>query len=296
MIKVANRGLILLILILSLLVVVPCLCLGGSDQSVVNNRSLKLSTISAGYWNDNMDYEQYFEGLKYGLDDYVTASFWLKGFWGSGWEADLLLNVITNRSGGYRTDLLTGRVSKTLFVSSGRWKIGLGITGSGNFGGRGIQNGYHRTRGILELELPYSFGTETGGYLGAEYFHHEWQYLNLGLQMFGGGYVCPGIGIGSIREGSILEYNGFKVWRVEIHPSAIVYHKTFFVSGEPFKPIFRSGVSYGGMVSVKVTDNFGLSLWTISNMYRNDQGQIGVAFVFGGGDQGRDDYGMMMFP
>ena len=31
-------------------------------------------------------------------------------------------------------------------------------------------------------------------------------------------------------------------------------------------------------------------------MYRNDQGQIGVTFYFGRGIEGRDDYGMMMYP
>ena len=249
-----------------------------------------------GYWNDNMDYEKYFEGLKYGLDDYVTASFRLKGCLNSDWEADLLLNVITNRSGGYRTDLLTGRVAKTVRISSGRLEIGGGIIGSGNFGGRGIQNGYHRTRGILEVELPYSFDRRTGGYLGAGYFHHDLRKGKLRAEMFGAGYVCPGVGIGSVRGGSILKYGHFELWTMKIRPSAMVYHKTYFVSGEPFKPIFHSGLGYGVMVIAEVTSSFGICWWTVSNQYRNDQGQIGATFIFGGSDQGGDDYGMIMFP
>lgn len=257
---------------------------------------LCLSGVSFGYWNDNMDYEEYFEGLKYGLDDYMTSSFQLKGFFNRGWEAEVLLNVITNRAGGYRTDLLTGRVYRTYTGSSGRWKIGAGIAGLGDFGGSKIQNGYHRSRGILEVDLPYAYSTVQGICMGADYFYNCLEYKKVHVKLFGGGYICTGIGLGSFRGGGVVNLSNLRLSSFSFRPAMMVYHRTYSASCGSLEPIFRSGLSCGGQICVTLTNKIGFSLWTVSNMYRNDQGQIGVTFYFGRGIEGRDDYGMMMYP
>lgn len=242
--------------------------------------------FSFGYWNDNFDLEDLIgKKMKYGLDDYVTASFWLNASFpvrGRLWEADTYLNFITNRKAGYRTDLFTVRISTFWEWAEGILKVGCGTMSSGNFGGRSIQNKYHDSRGILRVNLPYSYRPKTGMYLGLEYDYLMGKPARSEMHVFCLNRNGLGMGFNSFRGGVRFRVREIPLYRtIRITPSLIIGHSIFYGLNGELDPIFESGVFYGIMINLSLTDHFGITAWTLPNQYRSDQGHHGIAFNVG---------------
>ena len=242
--------------------------------------------FSFGYWNDNFDLEDLIgKKMKYGLDDFVTASFWLNASFPAGrrqWEADTYLNIITNKEAGYRTDLFTVSVSTPVDLPAGILKAGLGTMSSGNFGGRNIQNNYHDSRGFIRVNIPYSFKPKTGMYLGLEYNCKVGKPAGGEMQVYCLSRNGVGMGFNGFRGGVKFSAKEIPLYKaIRLIPSFVIGHSIYYGLSHELDPIFESVVFYGIMIYLSLTEHFSVAAWTIPNQYRGNQGHHGISFNFG---------------
>lgn len=256
--------------------------------------------FSLGYWNDVMDYESALNGGNWrALDDYMTASFHLSyvfDTWNRRWQEDTYLHIITNRLAGYRTDLLSSGMSVLWDMDTGKFKTGAGIMAIGDFGGKEIQNNYHKTRGILAVNLPYA-DNKSGLYYYISYRQKDisWKFLRGGL--FLSNLHCSEVGLKNLRTGLEIKTKKFTVFPfLSPELSAAVNYSYYYGLGNELEPVFQSGIVYGGMLSARMWNWFGISVWTVSNLYRLDQGHSGIAFTFGGEKTTGYDFESATFP
>jgi hypothetical protein len=248
-----------------------------------------------------MDYENYLlEGMHLGLDNYITASFWLNSsteLQGRFWKADAFYHIITNRSAGYRVDLLACGLSTSEKIPQGDVLLGAGVLTSGDYGGDTIQNNYHDVAGVLSLHLPYAYQTRVGAYFTLKYHLPRWKYSSLEFATFVSNMNSLLVGLNSSKVGLNIKTQEFSLLKhFRIATSALVCYSWYHHLSEELSPIFESGICYGGELNLKVWRQFTVSTWFLSNQYRNDQGHCGVAFTYGGGNLPPPGLDAVLFP
>jgi|GEM_PF-1669631 len=255
--------------------------------------------LTISYWNDNFDYEKLVgEKMKYGLDDFVTASFWVNYAVTTKrrlWNYDGFLHIITNREAGYRTDLLCWKISTEYAFYRGKLTLGAGLAASGDFGGKEIQNEYHRFASHLPVNLPYAYKSQKSVCWEIDYYLPLLQATFLNAAPFVSVFNSPNVGVNSAKIGGMIEVEEWKFFRlITIYPSAVIYHTEYYGLSREFSPIFQSGLAAGGKIHFNLGKNLGSAVWAVSNQYRNDQSHIGIIITYGQGQESGWDF--LMFP
>jgi hypothetical protein len=277
------------------------ICIGNDKVNQQASERLHNCQITLGYWNDNVDWENYIvDKMRLGLDDYVTASFWLNESFSAKnqhWLIDIYLHIITNRPSGYRLDLLSGGLSTIKNDHLGSFKICLGLISSGDYGGSDIQNAYHDFAGIIRLNLPYANKTRTGPYLTISYFSPNLKFYGITLEPYIIDLNSLSVGINSFKFGNTLKTRQFLLTKYcQFHTTLLICYSIYHNLSEALDPIFEGGFSYGGMISAQIAEEFGVSAWIISNQYHNDQGHCGILFTLGSKNFNLPEFVEIMFP
>jgi len=254
------------------------------DTSSVGDRPDFQFTFA--YWNDNFDYEKSLSDfMKIGKDDYVTASFWLQvaSEWNSiHWLLDSYLSVLTDREAGYRTDLLTIRLSQVKPFSFGKLQYGVGIVLSGNFGGSAIQNSYHKIRNIEEIDLNYDDEGLTGitGFLRWEKELYRFNRFNISNHVANS--LRHRAGPSNINAGLAANYVGGSIWLISSYHMQTYLGYTYYNRvRKQLSNIFGSGIVVGGLISVVVKSKSSVALWFTHNQYGRGQPHFGITIGFG---------------
>ncbi len=94
------------------------------------------------------------KGRYVGADDFLTVS-GLFSYYRQSWKASVTMNVVTSRHFQYRYDLITSLLQRTFLRYPLNLRIGAGFVARGNFGGKGIQNGFHKFKDLPLVYLDY---------------------------------------------------------------------------------------------------------------------------------------------
>lgn len=274
---------------LLLAVVISSAPTAGADtgqQTADGSQHIPNVQATFGYWNDNFIVGNLFgTRLSDGGDDHVTASFWFQaGFEDRGrwWLVDIYHNILTNKTGGYRTDLLTCRISHERMAFGCSVQGGLGIIGGGNFGGQDIQNVYHRIAGISRIDLDYVNENKLGLVAFAR-CKRPLLHLNPGdLGLFTGVSHRGEVGPSNVRFG----------FEADTRPVALFEHISlslqgragyihYYDRGRRLSPIFDGGFTWGLLASFMRTERLNATLWVTGNQYGRKNPHFGVSLTFG---------------
>ncbi len=258
----------------------------AADGDKKNDSSAHINGFQFAFWNDSFDLENaVFDGKNLGLDDYLTTNFMASlsfDYRNQPWNFDSNLNVITNRQAMYRTDLLTHLLSSQKIVRAGIIKYSIGWIAQGNYGGKSIQNGYHSLRGHLSLEPVYPSFSASGPML--IFTFESRPYLNLPLSpaffiQTVNGFI---VNYHNMKSGITGQFKPFKeTLESKLSTSAIVFYSHYIGLNRYLTPVFDSGIRYGGTLRYELKKLVSISIWTISNQYRNDQAYVGVMLSLG---------------
>ncbi len=275
--------------------------LRNAELNTSFDNSSKYQT-SIGYWNDNFIFQDLPGGnIGYGKDDYVTASFWLRiaykknpKYW---WFIDIYHNILTNKSGNYRTDLLTLRLSVEKEISSGSFKFGSGIISSGNFGGEAIQNEYHKLFNIDSIKLEYVRKNKIGLIAFLGYKRAIFDAEHIGINWYIANSYKARVGPSNVRTGfefNAITYHKSKipVLHLQIRAGYIDYY-----SLEKFLlPLFDKGFQCGALVSCGFINKFNVATWITGNQYGQKQSCYGISCDFGWNGSRMSDLSDITFP
>ena len=241
---------------------------------------------SIGYWNDNFAFQDFLgKKMMQGKDDYVTASFWLQialknpKNW---WFIDIYHNILTNKSGNYRTDLLTLRLSIEKEISTGSFQFGSGIITSGNFGGEAIQNEYHKLFNIEPVKLEYVRKNNIGLIAFLGYKQAIFDTEHIGINWYIANSYKARVGPSNVRTG--FEFNAIthkksktSVLHLQIRAGYIDYYSL----EKYLLPLFDKGFQWGALVSCGFINKFNVATWITSNQYGQKQPCYGISCTFG---------------
>ncbi|MCE5252143.1 hypothetical protein LLG96_18230 [bacterium] len=256
---------------------------------------------SVGYWNDNFIVPRLFgEKLNQGKDDFETASFWLQtarektGIW---WFFDAYYNILTNKKGKYRTDLLTFRLSLEKEFSFGSLRLGTGIIASGNFGGETLQNGYHRISGTTHLSLPYA-EKDRRGIIGLARYHHSlWRTNAMRFNGYVSNSLRTSVGPCNVRTGLEMHVVTRPLKRAYVlHVQAQAGYFHYYRTGRYMSPLFREGFMWGMLFSGGRAGKYNIGLWFTDNQYGLDQPHFGISMIIGWNRNRMSDLSDVTFP
>ena len=256
---------------------------------------------SVAYWNDNILSPERIN-IKYlnGKDDYVTASFLLQIAFenhDNWWFLDFYHNILTNKHGKYRTDLLTCRLSIEKLISTGSVRFGAGIIANGNFGGKTIQNGYHKLVNINQVELPYVEKEETGFIALLRYEPVLWRSEHIRFKGYAANSYRSAAGPSKLSTGLILN-----VTKRPIRKTYVLYLQTgtgyinYYHSGKYISPLFDNGLIWGVLLSGGNTGKYCVAVWITGNQYGLEQPHYGISFSFGWNGSRMFDLSDITFP
>ena len=243
--------------------------------------------FSFGYWNDNFVFEDILgKDVADGKDDYVTASFWLqvsRETTGRRWFADVYHNILTNKPMNYRIDLLTLRISIERTFRYGMFQAGTGVISSGNYGGRSVQNAYHRLMGYRRVGIPYRGKEKTAPILFLRFEAPLLKTKPGGVSWYAANSYRANVGPSNIRAGldyglACLPVGTSWLFGFQTRVGVIKYYQT----GTYLSPLFDRGVTWGALVSLGRIGRGSASLWITSNQYGKEQPHFGVSYSFGG--------------
>jgi len=264
-------------------------------------KDLENYQVTFEYVNDNFITRRYFEPiLNVGKDDNVTASFWLQ----IALETDLrwwMLNIyqttITNKSEGYRTDLLSIYPSIEQRFKNSQVTLGAGLIARGNFGGEYIQSTYHRIAEITPVELAYT-GNNTIGLIlltGYEYRLHESERSILGCFLWNS--LKGGPGPSSFRTGTKFDLISRRLLRNStIQFQANEGYLVTYGSDKYISPIFASGHYQALLASIGYADKFQGTIWISLNQYGLHQTHSGITLTFGWNGDRLSDLREVLYP
>jgi hypothetical protein len=240
---------------------------------------------SAGYWNDNFVVQKLLGApVKQGKDDFETASFWLQvalekpGTW---WFLDVYYNVLTNKEGNYRTDLLTLRLSLEKESSRGGLYCGTGVIASGNFGGGTLQNAYHRCIDSDRVRLPYP-EKDRAGLIGFMRFKPIfWSSDHVSVKGYVSNSYKGSVGPSNIRAGMEFELLTYHVKKSCIlHLQTQAGYFNYYLQGKYLSPLFKKGFLWGLLLSGGKPGNYNVAVWFTSNQYGLEQPHFGITLSF----------------
>ncbi len=255
---------------------------------------------SVGYWNDNFFQDLLGKKVMQGKDDYVTASFWLQVVlentkkW---WIIDIYHNVLTNKSRNYRTDLLTLRLSIEKQTSIGSFQFGSGIITRGNYGGKAIQNGYHKLFDIEPVKLEYERKNDYGLIAFLRYEPVLWRTEHIIINGYAANSYKASIGPSNVRAG--FEFN---VTNCHKSKSSILHFQIrsgyidYYRQGKYLSSMFDNGFSYGILTSWGCINKFNIATWITSNQYGQKQPHYGISCTFGWNGSRMSDLSDITFP
>lgn len=257
--------------------------------------------VTFGYWNDNFISTDLFGGrLEDGGDDHVTASFWVQtGFENSGrwWLVDFYHNILTNRQAGYRTDLLTCRLSHERRLYGCLVQGGLGIIGEGNFGGQSIQNAYHRIAGIRRVNLDYESGSDLGIVFYARCKRPVVTAGSTTASIFAGVSHRSDVGPSNYRAGIDADTAPFTVGRgCSLTFQGRAGYIRYYNKSRRLSPIFDGGFTWGALVSLFRRDHCGASFWITGNQYGRHHPHFGVSIFLSRGCMRPASISDIMYP
>ncbi len=261
---------------------VPAILPSSRDSTTVRWNDTQ---VTIGYWNDNFITESLLGSkVGQGSDDYVTASFWFQfgvrtsRRW---WFADLFHNVLTNRRDGYRTDLLTGRVSMESMTRFGLCQCGIGLIASGDFGGDRIQNSYHRVTGARRIDLDYVSG-ETGVLFFTRIEPLLWRSGMFDVKGFAANSYRTGVGPSNYRSGVEIVSNPFRIMDGRImHIQGRAGYIQYYRRERYLAPLFNRGLNWGALVSLGRMKRWSYAFWVSGSQYGRNRPQFGVSWTFG---------------
>ncbi|MDP8207715.1 MAG: hypothetical protein P9L92_13695 [Candidatus Electryonea clarkiae] len=283
-------------LLIVTILLVSCVLASYGQTTSENSSSLRLKHLTLAFWNDTADAERFVEeGWVYAPDDYITTSIaanisvdYNNKPWIFAWNT----NVITLKDEGYRTDLLTIRLSKPITWEKGQFVISAGIMGNGNFGGESIQNGYHFIRSHRIIDLPYPESRRIGPMFEEQAVFNIWETNSNSF------YLC--LKNFNALPAGYHRYRGMFLASSQISP-AITCEATFGYSGfyllhDSLQPVFQNGIEYGILFRWELRERVTISAWAYANAYRNDQSIPGISLTFGSIDNSDLLTGMALFP
>ncbi|MBT4484102.1 MAG: hypothetical protein HOC71_10555 [Candidatus Latescibacteria bacterium] len=257
--------------------------------------------VSIGYWNDNFAGPKLAEKLfGFGIDDFVTTSLSVQialenqQNW---WLLDIYYNVLTNKSGNYRLDLLSARISFEKDTSAGLVQAGTGITASGDFSGSDFQNRYHAVFGYNRVELPYAGKNYAGLIAFLRYEPVLWENEPLAIHGYAAHSYSAAAGPSNFRAG--LELN------ITLHPykkNHILHLQTragyidYYRSEKYLKPMFGKGFTWGILLSGGSIGKFNCAVWATGNQYGQKQPHFGISFTYGWNGSRMCDLSDITFP
>lgn len=244
--------------------------------SMVNDSAAE-SEWRIDYWNDTTDIERLVtDGWALAQDDYVTVGFaagWTPGPSRStpAWRATLA--GITLKDAGTRTDLLALVAQLPFDVYGVAVTVRLGGMASGNFGGAGLQNGWHALRRHSIVDLRYPAAPRVGPLLGGELAWAPVPSLPFRPSLHLRSSHAPTVGYH--RHDMHLSGGGEPAsgWRVDTVAGYTAYNNLH----ASFAPAFQSGWTYGVAVGVSPWSNATITAWWLANLYRNDQSVPGIS-------------------
>ncbi|MBU0558116.1 MAG: hypothetical protein KJ799_14290 [Bacteroidetes bacterium] len=243
--------------------------------------------VTLGYWNDNFlvgnEINKYLKRKIFqDVDDFITTSFWMRvSFGGSNenWFIDNYLNIITNKKRHFRTDLYTIRVMHKNNYENGSMSFGGGIVSNGNYGGKRIQDLYHKSFSIQKVVMPYTQYNYLGLGLFASAKHLLTKYEQLNLFGSSSLSLLTGIGPSFWQLGFTSVYNASsEIISMQFHSGYLHYYKNPGI----FKYFFDKGFIWGYITSIKVYKGFQLSVWVTGNQYGvGSQNHFGMSLTIG---------------
>jgi hypothetical protein len=115
--------------------------------------------LAIGYTNDNYTgtTANGIAGRYIGADDFLTFGLFALGRL-ERFDLDLRYQIVTSRRFGWRYDLLHAGLGYCF--QRGHWVAvpRVGVLLKGNWGGEAVQNGFHRHKGLPEVDLSYTAG------------------------------------------------------------------------------------------------------------------------------------------
>ena len=266
---------------------VPTVVSGSDITAATALSDVTATRCSMGYWNDNFVLTRMLgKRIEQGRDDFVTASFWLRAerFFSDGCiMVDLYHSILTNRDAGYRTDLISVRCSVERKLHAGMLTVGGGIIAQGRYGGRAIQNGYHRLTGAVPVDLAYSDTERVGPALLAGYRLYGKAAPRLNIGGYATGVWRGGVGPGTVHIGAESE---LRPLTRRVPGSSVVRIQTGYVAyaeeGRILSPLFGRGIMAAGMGTAAFTKSFAVSGWITYNQYGREQPHFGIVASFGG--------------
>jgi len=245
--------------------------------------------ITFGYWNDNLIFEFLDKFMKDGNDNYVTASFWSQidfekiNRW---WMIDIYYNILTNKTDNYRFDLLALKLSVEKDTRRALLQAGTGIIARGNFGGSGLQTGFHEIFGFTKVELPYSGANRTGLMLSVkvEPYIRRGEYLTLSSYLSSSFRTAAAPSNYRIGLNTICKLNKNNP-NFSLEAQARAGYIRYYRRGDLLEPLFDRGVSYGIMFVANIFQTKHFAIWMTDNQYGRHQPHYGISFTFGSKQQ-----------
>lgn len=232
---------------------------------------------------DTADAERFVkEGWSRAQDDHLTTSLSAQLDLRTArrsWESSLLLEVITHRDGGRRTDLGVLRVSTLREAGALTLRIGSGLMGNGNFGGEFLQNTYHALGNHPDLQLDYPDDTRMGHLLEASIAYRKATPAGVSLEFGFSTLDAPAAGYHRVR-GTLVAGGSLASrlsWECSLGVSRLHHLATNIATS------LQSGFDYGVLLEFRPTPSLGLSCWMMPNQFRKDQTSVGVSLTFGPG-------------
>ena len=114
-------------------------------------------SASFGWANDNLTNFSNLplDGEFGGPDDKYTFASFLH-YYEDDWKILLNYHVITDRVNNHRYDYLYLMYIRNYKKEKYSYSLGAGLEGTGNLGGEYLQNSFHRSIGVDELDIPYT--------------------------------------------------------------------------------------------------------------------------------------------
>lgn len=253
----------------------PVLCASSTD-----------SQISFGYKNDNFITKRTFEPvLNVGKDDNITAGFWIDyifNFNGRTWLFNVHNDVITNKPGNYRTDLLSVFLTTHGIFNVRHASLGVGLITRGNYGGDFIQSTYHRIADITQVKLPYLKDNSTGIIFITAYKYNAINLNQLKTYFYLRNNYRGGPGPGNFRLGlgfDLFAGSLFRKFPMRFQ-STSGYLSTYY-SDRYISPIFDSGVFHALLGEIRFNDKYSLNCWISLNQYGLKQTHFGATCNIG---------------
>ncbi|MBN1291543.1 MAG: hypothetical protein JXB48_06855, partial [Candidatus Latescibacteria bacterium] len=254
-----------------------------------------------GYWNDNFIFEEILGNeIRQGKDDYVTASFWCQiavNVKNKQQYIDVYHNILTNKTGNYRTDLLSIRYTFEKDTSIGSFRFGPGIISNGNFGGKNIQNGYHKIRGVPAVNLPYTGKENTGIIVYFKYQPELWSYKRLKCKGYVSNSFRSAVGPSNFRAGTVFDIRSRTVKRkyvfqFQVNTGYIDYYR----SEKYISPLFDNGITWGTLFSAGIIQKFIVAAWITGNQYGLKQPHFGISMTCGWNGGRMNDLSDVAYP